>query len=494
MRKDTDYYKKLGISKNASYQEIRKAYHKAAQKLHPDVNLEVGATELFLEIKEAYEILVDPIKRTSYDNKSGVIPTPPVRIKNIYSRNTLSWSSEKQLIYSLISMDVFTDKLEKVKQMSPLNVVIVLDCSTSMQGRKLEFIKSTAIEIVRSLRNEDIFSLVTFYDRAKTVITAAPYANNIQNITQIRMLQTRGGTEIYKGLKSGFNEVRKNIDKKFLNHIILITDGHTYGDEVNCQTLAKKCAEEKIGINCLGIGEKWNDVFLESLATITGGSCYYIKEPRDIPNLLKHNFLNLGNIIIDGISLELHSGPGIELNYAFRLKPVPNNLPISSLIKLGNLSRGDKLSLLLEFLVSPIPTNIKQILLADGCITFSIPTQKTSDFRIPINLSRNASSNLPKNRPNEKIVEAISRLNMYRMQENAKILLQAGKFQAASKKLKNLASNLHSKGDSELAETVLDEVKNIDNQNQISEVGQKKIKYGTQALFLSETTKETDIR
>ncbi len=63
-----DYYKILGVSKNASEKEIKSAYRKLARKYHPDVNTEDPEAETrFKEINEAYEVLGDPDKRTKYD-------------------------------------------------------------------------------------------------------------------------------------------------------------------------------------------------------------------------------------------------------------------------------------------------------------------------------------------------------------------------------------------------------------------------------------------
>ena len=62
-----NYYEILGIPRDATIEDIRRAYRHSAQRLHPDKNVRPGDTELFLDATQAYDVLSDPQKRAAYD-------------------------------------------------------------------------------------------------------------------------------------------------------------------------------------------------------------------------------------------------------------------------------------------------------------------------------------------------------------------------------------------------------------------------------------------
>ncbi|MGB7874686.1 MAG: VWA domain-containing protein [Anaerolineales bacterium] len=484
MSKKTDLYAILGVTRDASQDEIKRAYLKAAQRLHPDKNKAVGETEIFLEVQQAYESLSNPERRNKYDatlpKDEG--PSLPFKHKIYYSRPNLVRMGETQLLYILLEISP-QEKSEEIPA-PPLNVALVLDRSTSMKDEKMDVLKNAAIKVMRNLRSQDIFSVVTFSDRAEVLIPASFPFDKKKLEARIQMLQPFGGTEIFQGLRAAYDEIQRNVGQERINHIILLTDGHTYGDDQQCIDLAKQAAEQGIGISAMGIGKEWNDEFLDTLANRTGGSSRYIARAEDIQRFLMEKFEALARTLADDVVLELKHTPGSELAYAFRTQPETGPLPIEDSIHLGPLLQDYNLNVLFEYRVDGSLTSQDVVYLQRGNLKLSIAALPTPIQPLKIEFSREVKDEAGEEPPPTKIIQSLGKLTLYRMQERAHTEVEQGQFELASQHMKKLATSLMAQGEQNLARTALIEAENIAKMQSFSEEGSKEIKYGTRALIM----------
>jgi Ca-activated chloride channel family protein len=486
-----DYYAVLGIARDASQEEIKHAYFRAAQKLHPDKNTAAGETELFIGVQRAYEVLSNPKRRALYD---ATLPPQekiesPYQYRIMYSRPNLIHLDEPQMLYLILELD---SPLEGRRTLSPpLNVCLVLDRSTSMKGEKMDVVKSTAIQVLRNLRPQDVLSVVAFSDRAEVIVPAAYHQERARLEARIQMIQPSGATEIYQGLEAGVKEVMRSIDSKRISHIILLTDGHTYGDEQLCLALASKVAEHRIGISTMGIGQEWNDIFLDVLATRTGGSSAFISEPQEIKRLLLEKFNALAQTYAEDVILELNPLEGVELSYGFRLQPDPAPILVEErTLYLGSILQDTSTRVIFEYIIQPEAVKSEMVTFVDGTLNVMIASRPLPVPPLRMRLQRPVTDAPEKGAPPRDVVQALSRLMLFRMQDRARKEIEKGNIDVATHQLQTLAANLLSQGERSLAQTIMLEVDHLQKKNTLSAEGGKKINYGTRALILASSNKK----
>lgn len=476
------HYDLFDLPQDATPDEIRHAYHEAARRLHPDVNTEPGATEQFLSIQKAYEVLIDETLRTQYNIKLAQEDKTPIKKQIYFSREAISILDEPQLIYVLLEFSADPDLLPKIAP--PINIGLVIDRSTSMQGERMDTVKQAAIELIKRLKSDDILSIVVFSDRAEVLLSAGRLPDRSIIESQIRMLRPGGGTEIFPGLQAGILEVQRYSAYSPINHIILITDGRTYGDENASLSLADRAILQGIRITGLGIGSDWNDTFMDELTSRTGGECSYIANAHEIQNLLKEKFDSFSQNIGEQTCLELNTEPGVSIKSIFRFLPSATELHFSPSIQLGSIPTHNKLAILVEFVIDPIVEKTSRVKLATGSLNTIVLGSPNAKIQIPFSLSRKTQATPDGKLPPAKILQALTQINMYKMQEHARIELAEGKYQQASTRLQHLATHLIDIGERELAHTALMEAERIQRIHVLSPEGEKKIKYGTRSLLL----------
>lgn len=486
-----DYYAVLGVFRDATQEEIKHAYLTSAQRLHPDKNTVAGETELFLDAQQAYETLSNPTRRKQYDATLPPVEDVNKLIKHeiFYSRPSLIKMGEDQLLYVLLEIEPREKKHENLPA-PPLNLCLVLDRSTSMQGEKMDILKATAIQLLRSLRPQDVLSIVAFSDRAEVIVPASISLDKRKQEGHIQMMYASGATEIYHGLETGLKEIRKTLDPSRVNHLILLTDGNTYGDEQACLQLADEAATQNIGITGMGLGHEWNDIFLDAIASKTGGSSSYITNPKDIEKFLIQKFKTLASTYADDVLLEYKPNENIKINYAFRMQPDGGTIETENPMRLGPILRDVPLHVLIEFVVGPNSPNENTVKILDGTLKTSIAASPIPAPPIRLNLTRDLLPEPSAEAPPTKILKALSKLTLYRMQERAQAAVDAGNIDAAVRHLQNLATHLLSQGEHGLAKTALFEADALERNQNWSTSGSKDIKYQTRALLLDSGKKE----
>jgi len=483
-------YDHLGLPRDATQDEIRQAYRQLVMRLHPDTNVNKGETELFIDVQHAYERLSNPKEKADYDQQ---LPTStdissPLIINTLYSQPSLVRLSEPQLFYALLELAITPDT-ESLISSTPLNISLVVDCSTSMQGVRLDTVKLTAIDILRQLRPNDVFSLVKFNDWAELLITPGNLGDIKSAEMKVQLLQAGGGTEIFKGLDMGYSQVEQFRSNQRVNHLVLITDGRTYGDEANCETLADQCSTLGIGISVLGIGSQWNDKFLDHITSKTGGICKFIPDGGDIRNSILEEISRLGSNLTEQINLTFQASHEVQLASIYRTQPEPSSLDPVTPVNLGYMPRHAVMSVLFEFVIKEIPKSIKDFILLNGFLNIEIPrhTVKTKYIERII-FGRPITLEPAKEIPPAAILNALSFISLVQMQERAREEMSKGDIDAAARHMEILATHLTRKGEKMLAQSVMNEVAFIRHNQSFSEEGEKRIKYGTRSLLLPAKT------
>ncbi len=489
-----NYYARLGISRTATLDEIHQAYRNAARRFHPDAQKITGVHELFLLVQEAYDTLSDREKRWNYDSTlpSDIDAPPSIMVNALYSRGQITPEEANQVIYLLLDLRASGDPSFETR--SPLNVCLVLDSSTSMAGNRLNQVVKAANRFIEQLQPTDILSVVSFNDHADLIIPAQSGSDIHRLQSKISALQTRGGTEILQGLELGLKQIQRNARPNYTNHIVLITDGRTYGDEDLSLQLAGQASLSGVALSAIGIGEEWNEEFIDQLVARGGGSSLYADRGAEIHKLLERRLTTISQCFANNVRLHFETGPSADLQYVFRLSPDLGVLQTGSPLILGAIPLETSLSVLLEFSLDTSLLKQSDLVLAEGELRMDIPTRNIPATKARFRLSRPIKDVDEPDVPSQALINAIGKLSLYRMQEQARQDIEAGDLVGAAKRMRMLATHLLSSGEKSLAQTVLLAADDIKRGGALGEKTGKQIKYGTRALISQHEKEKTSNR
>lgn len=481
---EKDLYAVLGVSPLATQEEIRHAYRKLARRFHPDSGSEDASAERFQEVQAAYRVLGDPARRQIYDRKRaererdlGVALAWDITVH----RQQLPALPEEQMLYLLVEI---RPSGRTAFQRMPLNICLVVDQSTSMDGERLDHVKAAAHRIVDELEKTDVVGVVAFNDRATVMHPSQPLTDPMRVHARISSIWAGGGTEILRGLQAGLEEIRRFHRKDTVSHLILLTDGRTYGDEEQCISEARRAGLEGIGISVLGIGEDWNDRFLDQLARQTGGISAYIAHPQQVRRAMQDLIQGLAMLLARDVTLTVYPTERAWVENAFRTAPFLERLVArENVYHLGDLMAGKTMQALLEIVVRQERPGFYRLLRLE--MSADVPTFNRRE-RLVFDLEREFTLSAGEEPVPPPLVNALSRLTIFRMQEQVWKALDSGRPEEARRRLETIATRLLDMGEAELAHVALLEAGRIAQGGEISSRGQKTIRYGTRSLGLKD--------
>ena len=106
--------------------------------------------------------------------------------------------------------------------------------------------------------------------------------------------------------------------------------------------LAALAASDGITVSGFGIGEKWNDKFLDELTSRTGGRAAFIRTPDLVQRYIQERMQGLGDIYAERVTLQVALDPGVKLEQAYRLAPEAGPLSLGPILRLGHLPKQVK--------------------------------------------------------------------------------------------------------------------------------------------------------
>ncbi|MBI3666222.1 MAG: VWA domain-containing protein [Acidobacteria bacterium] len=161
-------------------------------------------------------------------------------------------------------------------------VVLIVDKSSSMEGKKIELARLSAIGVVQNLRPIDQVGVLIFDNSFQWAVPIRKADNPALIKKLISGIMPDGGTQIAPALNEAYRQIRRT--KAAYRHIVLLTDG--ISEEGDSMALAREAAANKVTISTVGLGQDVNRNYLEKVATLASGKSYFLLDVEGLQQLL----------------------------------------------------------------------------------------------------------------------------------------------------------------------------------------------------------------
>lgn len=190
------------------------------------------------------------------------------------------WLTEHHQATLQIAVNTNIDPTTLVRK--PLNLVVVVDHSGSMwEDQRMEKVKVGLHTLVDNLAEGDRIALVQFDDRVDVLAPFAETPNKAELHALIDGLTPRGATNIYEGLRTGFELASGSFSLERQNRVIFLSDGMATAGNTNTQSIiamADGFVDDGIGLTTIGVGLSFDVQLMRGLAEHGAGNFYFLED------------------------------------------------------------------------------------------------------------------------------------------------------------------------------------------------------------------------
>ena len=161
-------------------------------------------------------------------------------------------------------------------------VVLIIDKSSSMEGRKIELARLAAIGVVENLRPIDSVGVLIFDNSFQWAVPIRKAEDRATIKKLISGITPDGGTQIAPALTEAYQRILPQT--AMYKHIVLLTDG--ISEEGDSMALTKEALANHVTISTVGLGQDVNRAFLEKVAANADGKSYFLNDPSGLEQLL----------------------------------------------------------------------------------------------------------------------------------------------------------------------------------------------------------------
>jgi Ca-activated chloride channel family protein len=202
----------------------------------------------------------------------------------------------------------------------PLNLVLAIDVSGSMEGDPIDFVRQGLRQMLKSLEPADRVSLVTYSDSADIVFEALTGEDTKAMDSAISALLADGSTNLFDGLYTAYQLADLHREAERQNRVILLSDGvATAGIESDAKAvaLAQAWARQGVALTTIGVGTDFDVELMRDLSESGAGSFYFLEDPKSAVEVFTDEVKAFMVPVALDVQIRFSVGAGYEVREAF---------------------------------------------------------------------------------------------------------------------------------------------------------------------------------